>query len=241
MSSVCRVSCRMLLLLLPIVAPTLRAQEPAKIFLSSRVIDTRAPEAGVAEGLRARPEEDVEDQIVLVKFPAPVTAGQMRALRAASLRIYTYLPDHAFLVKVPARSLTRARLATLGATWSGPWHPAYKISPALAAVAPGADKAKSAYQQVLLQIFPDADLAEVVRQIRDLGLPAQVGAQRGRSFSRVRLLLSPAEIAEHREDLARLRNVFWIDLEGRKALRNDTTVWVGQSGLSGGQTTPIFS
>ena len=230
----------LLLLLLLAVSPV-RAQEPAKIHLSSRVIDTRAAEAGVPEGLRVRPEDDVEDQIVLVQFPAPVTAAQMRALRAASLRIYTYLPDHAFLVKVPARSLTRARLAALGATWSGPWHPAYKISPALAAMAPGPEKGRSGYQPVLLHVFPDADMAEVVRKIRDLGLQTMVGAQRGRSFSRVRLLLSPTEIAGHREELARLRDVFWIDLEGRKALRNDTTVWVGQSGLSGGQTTPIFS
>src|SRR5215213_5406941 len=145
MSSVRWVSCLTLLLSF-VVSPAVRAQESTKILLSSRVIDTRAPEAGVPEGLRAHPEEDAEDQIVLVKFPAPVTAAQMRALRAASLRIYTYLPDYAFLVKIPARSLTRARLASLGASWSGPWHPAYKLSPALAAVALGNDKTKENYQ-----------------------------------------------------------------------------------------------
>lgn len=241
MSSVRRVSCLTLLLLCFAVSPALRAQESTTIRLSSRTIDTRAPEAGVPEGLRARPEEDAENQIVLVKFPGPVTARQERALRAASLRVYTYLPDYAFLVKVPAGSWTRTRLATLGAAWSGPWHPAYKISAAVAAVVGGADKGRGGYQQVLLQVFPDADLAEVVRQVRDLGLKGVIGAQRGRSFSRVRLLLAPAEIAAHREELAHLRDVFWLDLEGRKALRNDTTVWVGQSGLSGGQTTPIFS
>ncbi|HEX2550727.1 MAG TPA: S8 family serine peptidase, partial [Nocardioidaceae bacterium] len=40
--------------------------------------------------------------------------------------------------------------------------------------------------------------------------------------------------------LAALPDVFWIDLEGRKVLRNDNTVWVGQSGVSGDQSTPIF-
>ncbi len=242
MSSVRWASC--LIMLLFAFSPTLRAAESTRIVLSSRVIDTRAPEASVPESLRARPEEDVLDQIVLVKFPGPITAQQERALRAASLRVYTYLPDYAYLVKVPAGSMSRTRLATLGAAWSGPWHPAYKISASLAAVAPREDdkaKGRESYQPVLLQIFPDADMNEVVRQVRDLGLQAVVGAQRGSSFSRVRLLLSPSEIAAHREDLARLRDVFWIDLEGRKTLRNDTTIWVGQSGLSGGQTTPIFS
>jgi hypothetical protein len=229
----------MAVLLCLVVSPAVQAEESTKIFLSSQVIDTRAPEAQVPEPLRARLEEDLEDQIVLVQFPGPVTDRQMRALRAASVRVYTYLPENAFLVKVPARSLTKARLSSLGAIWSGPWHPAYKLSPALAAVSPA--KAQESYHPVLLHIFPDADLSEVVRQVRDLGLQAVVGSQRGRSFSRVRLLLSPSEIAAHREDLARLRDVFWIDLEGRKTLLNDTTVWVGQSGLSGGQTTPVFS
>ena len=247
MSSVRWTSCLILLLLWLAVAPALRAQESTTIRLSSRVIDTRAPEVSVPDDLRARPEEDVEDQIVLVKFPGPVTARQESALRAASLQVYTYLPDYAYLVKVPAGSLTTARLSALGAAWSGPWHPAYKISAPLAAVVSredggnNKDKPREDYRPVLLHIFPNAELTEVVRQVRDLGLQAVVGAQRGRSFSRVRLLLSPTEIAEHREALARLRDVFWLDLEGRKALRNDTTVWVGQSGLSGGQTTPIFS
>ena len=68
-----------------------------------------------------------------------------------------------------------------------------------------------------------------------------VGAQPNPFFSRIRLLLTDAEIAAHREALARIPEVFWIDLEGRKALVNDTTIWVGQSGVSGGQTTPIFN
>src|SRR6185295_11539141 len=55
------------------------------------------------------------------------------------------------------------------------------------------------------------------------------------------LLMTPAEIAAQREALVRLPEVFWADVESRRTLRNDTTVWVGQSGLSGGMTTPIFS
>ncbi|HXU44292.1 MAG TPA: S8 family serine peptidase, partial [Thermoanaerobaculia bacterium] len=53
--------------------------------------------------------------------------------------------------------------------------------------------------------------------------------------------LTDAEIARYREDLARLSEVFWVDLEPRRSLLNDTTIWVGQSGLSAGQTTPVFT
>jgi subtilisin family serine protease len=93
----------------------------------------------------------------------------------------------------------------------------------------------------MVQVFPDADLAEVMRTMRELGANRIVGAQRNPFFSRVRLLLTSAEITALRDSLAAMGEVFWIDLEGRRALRNDTTVWVGQSGLAGGQTTPIFS
>ena len=86
----------------------------------------------------------------------------------------------------------------------------------------------------MIQVYPDADLDELLLKMRDLGITAKTiaGARHNPFFSRVRLLLTPAEIAALREPLAGLRDVFWIDLEGRRTLLNDTTVWVGQSGLS---------
>jgi len=237
------------LLLLTVVCHRLPAQESASlesrsatvISLNSRVIDTSRPGPAISEALRARPEDSIEDEIVLVKFPGPVTARQIKALNAESLRVYTYLPYYAYLVKMPA-GRAKASLSKMGATWSGPYHPAYKISPAIAAVESGEAKAgKEEYRPVMLQVFPDANVGEVVQKLRDLGVKGIVGQGRGAFFSKIRLLLSPSEIAAFRESLAGLREVFWIDLEGRRTLKNDTTVWVGQSGLSGGQTTPIFN
>jgi len=224
-------------------APSLEARAATVISLVSRVIDTSRPEPEISAALRVRPEDAVEDEIVLVKFPGPVTARQVEALRAASLSVYAYLPFYAYLVRLPAGGV-KASLAAMGASWSGPYHPAYKISPAVAAVEGG--EAKSAdtradYRPLLIQIYPDADLGDVIQKLRDLGVRGIVGAQWNPFFSRVRLLLTPSEIVAFRESLAALREVFWIELEGRRTLRNDTTIWVGQSGLSGGQTTPIFS
>ncbi|HYU32994.1 MAG TPA: S8 family serine peptidase [Thermoanaerobaculia bacterium] len=239
-------------LLLAAICPCLMAQGSRNleeraatvISLNSSVIDTSLPEPLLPKALRARPAEPGEGEIVLVKFPRPVTARQVQALRAASLRVYTYLPYYAYLVKLPAGAATKSLLTSLGASWSGPFHPAYKISRDIAAVEPGetgaAVKAQD-YRPVMIHILPDADLSATVQAMRDLGAQAIVGVGRGPSFSRVRLLLTPAEIAALREPLAALSDVFWIELESRKTLLNDTTIWVGQSGLSGGQTTPIFS
>ncbi|HSS76613.1 MAG TPA: S8 family serine peptidase, partial [Thermoanaerobaculia bacterium] len=241
------------LLCLAVFCPRLPAQESASpearaahlIALKSRVLDTSRPEPVLPEVLRALPADATADEVVLVKFPGPVTARQVQALRAASLQVYTYLPYYSYLVKMPAGARTKSLLSSLGASWLGPYHPAYKISPEIAAV--GAEDSDATVKSsrpvlpVMIHVLPDADLSEVMRTMKDLGVKGIVGSRRDSHFSRVRLLLTPAEIAALREPLAALRDVFWIDLEGRKALRNDTTVWVGQSGLAGGQTTPIFS
>ncbi|HEV8583156.1 MAG TPA: S8 family serine peptidase [Thermoanaerobaculia bacterium] len=234
-------------LLLAALCSPLIAQAPASpearaasvIALNSRVIDTSRPEPEAVEILKAI--DPGEDEIVLVKFAAPITAREIDALRAASRRIYTYLPYYAYLVKLPAGAATKSILSRVGASWSGPFLPAYKISREIAAVKESDAVKAFDYQPVMVHILPDADLTAAVQAIQDLGAQRIVGVGRDRFFSRVRLLLAPAEIAALRGPLAALRDVFWIELEGRKTLRNDTTIWVGQSGLAGGQTTPIFS
>ena len=222
------------------------------IVLTSGVIDVARP-AAVAEPLRAAAPAGAAGEVLLVKFPGPVTARQYAALEAASERIYTYLPHDTYLVRMPAGApgrQSRRALARLGASWTGPYHPAYKIAPGVATVAALPEEDEAAlrkagkdprYRPILLQVYPDADVREVVREIQALGIQGVVGMKQGTFFSRVRLLLSPAEIARHRDDLARLADVFWLDVEPRRALLNDTTIWVGQSGVSGGQTTPVFS
>lgn len=236
-------------LLLSSVSPCLLAQDldaraATVISLNSHVIDTSRPDAPDPEDLRALPKSVEEDEVLLVKFPRPVTARQVGALEAAGARIYTYLPYYAYLVKMPAGPVAKSRLASIGAVWTGSYRPEHKMPREVAEIAAG-DSAREAkagdFRPVMIHVLPDADLNGIVRTMRDLGVQGVVGARSGGLFSRVRLLLTPSEIAAFRGPLAALREVFWIELEGRRTLLNDTTVWVGQSGLSGGQTTPIFN
>lgn len=221
------------------------AEAAVRIALRSGAIDTGRLVPEPPPALRARPAEEGEDDIVMVKFPGPVSAEQVEALRAASLHVYTYLPHYTYLVKMPGGEAARSALPALGASWSGLYHPAYKISREIAEVTAdprgAAAGAPEERRPVMVHVYPDADLAAVERAIQGLGVARVAGTRRDQGFSRVRLLLSPAEIVALREPLAALRDVFWLELEGRRVLLNDTTVWVGQSGLSGGQTTPIFS
>ena len=201
------------------------------IALSSQVIDIRlaVPDAASTPG----------DDRVLVKFPGPVTAAQLQAL-AASARIDAYLPYDTFLVRplrgaaVPAM---RAAAPALGASWAGAYRPEYKIARAvtdLAASAPAGDVT------VMATVFSDADLARVTAAAAQLPGATVVGAQAGAPFSRIRLRVDGAALGDATAALAAVGDVFWLDVEGHRELLNDTTIWVGQSGLDAGMTTPVF-
>ncbi|HEU4412096.1 MAG TPA: S8 family serine peptidase [Polyangiaceae bacterium] len=198
------------------------------ISLDSVVIDTRtAPAMALgAEG---------GDGYRLVKFGAPVTSEQRRALEQSVARVYAYLPHDTFLV----RAAPGVRAAEVGAAWTGAYEPAYKVSRAAREIsALAAADGDASARTVMVTVYPDADLDGVAR--RAAASAEVVGADAGGLFSRVRLRVPASRVGAVADELARLPDVFWVDVEGRRVLYNDTTVWVGQSGLSGGQTTPVF-
>ncbi len=228
-------------LFLAVLAGPLAAQGRDVVSLNSQVVDPRRPGAGVSDSLRAQPGDD---EYLLVKFPGPPTAAQVAALQAWSARVYTYLPHDAFLVRRVRgqREQRDAELRALGASFVEPYHPAYKLSRwvrELRAPAAAEGTGRPAPRLVMLQVFPDADLERVSAQVAALGARV-VGSERNPFFSRLRLLETAERVAALREDLARIPEVFWVDLESRRRLYNDTSVWVGQSGLLGGQATPVF-
>ena len=91
---------------------SLEARASTVISLSSGVIDTSRPQPEVPAALSVRPEDSIEDEIVLVKFPAPPNARQIEALRKASLEVYTYLPYYTYLVRMPAGKRSAADLSS---------------------------------------------------------------------------------------------------------------------------------
>ena len=219
------------------------------VALDSVVVDIEALESMIPASLRVG-EKDLEAaSYAIVKFPGPVTAEQLRDLEAGTERVYTYLPHDAFLVRLPGQTEQGSLERELGLSWSGPYHPAYKLSSAVQreldayreGVAAWVSKGEAeARRIVMIQIFPDADLEAVSRRLGELEIGEIVGKDQGQRFSRVRLLASPRALAERAAAVARIPGVFWVDLEPRRVLLNDTTVWVSQSGLAGGAQTSIF-
>jgi hypothetical protein len=201
------------------------------IALGSQLIDTRTVVAEPAAS------SSVDSTYALVKFDGPVNAEQLQALETHA-RIYTYLPDDAFLVRPYPGAATAMRTSqAIGASWTGTYKPEYKISRGVTELAAAAP---AEAHTVMATVYPDADLARIVDAAARLPGATVVGADRGPRFARVRMRISGDALADASTQLAALGDVFWVDLEGRRELLNDTTIWVGQSGLAAGQTTPIF-
>ena len=201
------------------------------IVLGSQTIDTRTAISPRLGSLATTGD------YTLVKFGGPVTEAQLQALAATST-IYTYLPHDTFLVRPkPGVTAGFASQAAIGATWTGAYLPEYKISRAASdtsLLAPPEERT------VMITVYPDADLSKITAAATKLAGATLVGADRGARFSRVRLRVTGDALLDVTTQLATINDVFWVDVEGRRELLNDTTIWVGQSGLNAGQTTPIF-
>ena len=191
---------------------------------------------GSRAGSAASPASPGEPVRRVVRFQRPVGWPERGALETAGARIVAPLPDQAFLVSVPA-----ARAATLtsipGVEWSVPYLPQDKIAPEIGRAA-GTGKAGTDIA-VIVHLFPDADPHRAASELGSSGLRV-ASAARGRRFGRVLLLATPEELRERVTGLAERNDVFWIGQRARRTLANDTSIWVGQSGLDAGMTTPVF-
>ncbi len=207
------------------------------ISLHSYKFDTNLGEPKIREDLKANLNDDDRYGYFLVKFPGPITERNYKALEKVVEKIYVYLPYFAYLVKLDKSKVSLVQ-SEAGASWIGLYHPAYKISNDIAAIR--AEDTRD-YYIVMIHVFPDADIEKVVDKIKQLGISKIEGYANNDFFSRIRILLTPERVVSLREGIAKIREVFWLTWEPRKGLLNDTTIWVGQSGVSGGQTTPVFS
>jgi len=201
---------------------------------------TVALRSGVIDASRARttastagPNEPGRWVVRFRKAPGWVERG---ALETAGARVVAPLPGQAFLVSVsPGRAVALSKLP--GVHWAAPYLPQDKIAPELGLV-PATGKSDDV--AIVLHLFGDTDPHVVAAELAASGLRV-TGSGRGGTFGRLVLLATPEEVRTRVTALAERNDVFWIGLRGRRTLANDTSIWVGQSGLDAGMTTPIFN
>lgn len=162
----------------------------------------------------------------LVQARGPVTDAWCAALAADGAQLYGYVPESAFLVGLDPAAWERVG-ARADVAWVGPFHPAYRISPAIG---------KQTF--VSPQRAADERLTLLVRAFRDLdGVAAQVAAVGCEVLDRTDDGLSRRLLVRAAPDLvaaiARLRDVWWIEEQPEFLVLNNTTKWVAQSNVSG--------
>lgn len=103
----------------------------------------------------------------LVQFKGPIYKSQRDALENLGVRIYGYIPYHAYLVKMDDRIVRK--VYELGfISWIGTYHPAYKIHPMLGKIEFYTPERKNdPWMLVSVELFPDADNDVVTEHIRE--------------------------------------------------------------------------
>ncbi len=203
------------------------------IDLGSVTIDTSAEPASIDAALSS----DGSSRYLIVQLDGPATSDELAALAAGVDRIYGYLPHNSFLVRVGSGQ----PLASLAA-WAGEYRPEHKIARAVREVADriASGAAGDEAQTIMVQAYPDADLGRIAGEVAALPEAELVGMGAGARFSRMRLRVPADRAVAVAESLAAIPEVMWIDVDGQRALLNDTTIWVGQSGVTAARTTPVF-
>lgn len=164
----------------------------------------------------------------LIQFdPALDARARRELLESFGVLPGGYVPNHAVLGRIPAGvadSLSR----TPGVRWVGRLHPGFKLSPQLGAPLPGEPAATSsepAAWTLALWPAPEADLAQLQRELEQLGVAVLDGSA---AMLRVTVPDGDALLA-----LARLDSILYVEEAPEPQLFNDQSRGICQSGTPG--------
>jgi subtilisin family serine protease len=190
-----------------------------EIHLNAGTFDPLAESGLKIAGLEALSavEEDAATTYLL-QFTGPVRETWKTQVAVLGVRLYTYVPDYAFIVRLDAKQIDAVRDLSF-VRWVGVYQPAYRLSETLRAVASSTSKETTTLEDplaVTVQALPDADLDALALQIEALGGKVTRRAQR-MTASVLRVEIAPATVP----DIAGLDEVLWVEPYLPPALLND--------------------
>lgn len=164
-----------LLLLLVAFTPRVYGQEPTAtptlVRLQATTFDPLQPNAAFA----AAAVDDIATPYYLVQFVGPVERLWVHQITALGGRVLGYIPDDTHIVRLDADAVINVR-ALPAVRWVGPYQPAYKLAPALAASAAGSN-ADSSPLDLLVVGFVDAAPTALADYLRSQGTTIQATGQ----------------------------------------------------------------
>lgn len=177
----------------------------------------------------------------LIRFDGVLQPGVGAAADDLGIRLVAPLAADAWLAWLPPGGVRRARQLP-GFSWLAPYEWKAKIAPEFAGALPD-----DTGQPILISIdlIGHADVAGLSARLEELGLrvegagggsPAVGGVSERRA--RITALATAPVLAATREIIARWPEVLWIGRRPYYGLLNQSTIWVGQSGLEQDAVTP---
>lgn len=199
------------------------AAEPRWLSLAYAEFDTtqRLPELPADLQLAA----DADAGYFLAQFDGPIGDSLRTRVLATGAELCDYIPNYAFIVRGDAQ--VRAKVAAVaGCVWNGDFHPAYRLEqrlllasndPALAGIA----------REVIVSGFAGVALEVLEPQVLAAGVTIE---ERWEEYGRwyVRVAATPVEARE----LARSRDVQWVEPAPELTLRNDSVSWIVQTNVT---------
>ena len=202
-------------------------REGTRLQLKAGTIDPLAAPAAAPEG--SSPGGGVR----IVQFRTAIEPSVLDQVRALGVELLGYLPDRAYVVRVPAG--TADRLAALpNVRWTGEVRPEWKIAPDLGTrsfVDP--DRRIGGRMDVTADLFPGEDATALTEAVRSTGAEVRSIAR----FSDVVRLRVRADRSQV-DSIARIPGIAWIEEAAEITSRNETTKWVIQDNIP--DTTPVW-
>ncbi len=203
-----------------------RASLPRWISLKYAEFDSRGLEPAMDDDLRVLPAQSDETRYWILQMESPVTEEKKAAVEAHGVELLDYVPNHAFVARATPQQLAAAE--TLASVlWTGAFHPAYRLDPALRDASLDPRSAGDGMRMVV-HAFPGVGEAEVRAQIEQRG--ADVLAMHDDTGRFVVDVWATPGLARW---LAQARDLQWIEPEGKLGPRNNTTKWVIQTFVNG--------
>ena len=206
-------------------------ERPVELRLRAGSFDParRAPSLPPRLRLSAEPEAGH----FIVQFERPIDGRTLDGLRLAGIEPLHYLPEAAYVVRVPAGK-RNGLAARSDVRWLGAIQPGFKLSPDLGR-RPFRDPARRAADRlvVTVDLFPDEDPERIARRLELGGIEVLDVA----SFGDTRRIHARGSLGQL-ESIARIDAVAWIEESGEATTRNDDARWVVQANQPG--STPLW-
>ncbi|MEO0157727.1 MAG: S8 family serine peptidase [candidate division WOR-3 bacterium] len=172
---------------------------------------------------------DPNTQYAILVFKDGIADPEKTALAEMGIPLYSYIPDNAFLAKLPSDK--RAELMAMGfVSEIIPYHPAFRIQPGTGSV----DHENPKYAEhcyLLVSLFPDADLQGIKTRFTSLGAEILYSSEKYEPRMRIRVPWSAA--SDVIKEIARTEGVMWVQEEPESYLMNNNDRWSFQTHIQG--------